>query len=137
MKILDIASARVVWLCLALAGCNSPLVKSDCSQLGIKGTWSIKVTSSTPSACPLPSPMAITLPVPGDTMCAPGCTCSESHSASSRDVDKPLICSGQFTLTCGAITPLVCQFELDNNTSGGGSCTAGSCSYSLDTFARQ
>jgi hypothetical protein len=129
----------MIRLCWLLIACNGPLVQSDCSQLNIKNNWSLKFSATGPSPCALPSPLpaSITVPTPNGQECTPGCICSESHGAAMRDVDKPLVCAGQFTLTCGSAATLNCAFSLDNDTSGSGSCTAGACMYSLDTFARQ
>jgi hypothetical protein len=133
---------RYTLMALTLIACGGDLsTKSDCSELNSTGTWAVTWGPAQNGCPPLPSPLpaALTLPVPASGMCATGCTCSGSWKAASPDVDKPVVCSGGISLTCGA-SMLNCSFSLDDNRHGSALCTTpagNNCVYSIDTFSKQ
>ncbi len=124
---------RFVFVLAFVVGCGSASTKSDCSQLQSGGSWSLTFQPDTITGCgTAPSPMTVTLPVPSSGSCVQGCNCDASWNATSQDVDKPVICRGSLVISCGTNPPLNCDFSLDDNRSGGGSCSSGTCNYPLN-----
>jgi hypothetical protein len=124
---------RLIVALACVLGCGSASTKSDCSQLQSGGSWSLTFQADTISGCMMaPSPITVKLPVPAGGACLQGCNCDASWAASSQDVDKPVVCRGTIVVSCGTAAPLNCDFSLDDNKSGSGSCSSSTCNYPLN-----